>query len=114
MDDLGTVDEAEQVWRRATAIQVASELRTDTKPDITAAEVHARADYRALAEARQAEDTLKRQLLELYIERKRYIEAIDRIYELNDNKEPSDSELWKQITAILMGGGDEFAVEVGS
>jgi hypothetical protein len=112
MEAPAPVDDAEQVWRRATAIQVASELRTDTKPEITAAEIRARADYRALTEARQAEETLKRQLLELYIERKRYVEAIDRIYELTDRKDVGDPVVCQQIAAILLDGGDDFEVQV--
>jgi hypothetical protein len=98
----------EKVLRRAHAIKTVSNMRLDSNEGLTAVETKLRLDLQSVEQAHDAEETLKKELIELYTDRKRYIRTMDEIYQGYARHHNQNPGFWKEVLAILQENGDDF------
>lgn len=98
-----------QLWDRAAAILAAGNLRVLSEDDIRE-ECALHELVKSATEADQSELALKRQLVDMYEQRKKYIELFDKLLDLSEKAAAVNSKprFWKSLVAVLKEESDGF------
>ena len=103
-----------QLWDRATAILAGGNVRVMSDDEVK--EECALSDLvRRWNEADEAELALKRQLIEMYEQRRKYIELFDKLLSLSEKAAAVNAKprFWKSLVSIIKEDGDGFEFQEG-
>lgn len=100
----------DQIWLRAQGIINCGSMKTNTVQELDI-EYEIKGLVKKNKEAVETEYILKKQLMDLYQNRKSYIEVIDELFDCANNSMSQNSEFWSEIKNILLKENDQFKLD---
>lgn len=100
----------DQLWLRAQGITNCGSMKINTVQELDV-EYEIKSLVKKNKEAVETEFILKKQLLDLYQDRKSYIEVIDKLFDCANNSMSENTEFWSEIKSILLRENDQFKLD---
>lgn len=100
----------DQIWLRAQGITNCGSMKINTVQELEI-EYEIKNLVKKNKEAVETEYILKKQLMDLYQNRKSYIEVLDELFECASDSMPENSAFWNEIISILKKENDQFKLD---